>query len=186
MINVLYIDFDSTIVNTVKSITDIYNEDFKYYDDFKYINWTDIGTWDFLECNCAEPKYINTYFNQQRFFDILEYMDNAEEVLNRLKDKYKIVIVSMGTSANLKAKEIWINKHMPYAKFIGVNFKNYNDKTHINMSDGFCIDDNISNFNESAIENICFGDIYDWNKDWKGKRCYNWIELEKYIEEVNQ
>ena len=79
-VNTLYLDFDCTIVNTIKSIVSLYNEDFKYYKNFKHINWSDINTWNFTECNCASAEYINTYFNQQRFFDRLEYMDNAEEV----------------------------------------------------------------------------------------------------------
>ena len=70
-VNTLYLDFDCTLVNTIKSIVSLYNEDFKYYKKYEYIHWTDVRTWDFLECNCAKPEYINTYFNQQRFFDSL-------------------------------------------------------------------------------------------------------------------
>ena len=92
----IYLDFDCTIVNTIKSIVSLYNEDFKYYKNFNPVNWTDINTWNFTECNCASAEYINTYFNQQRFFDRLEYMDDAEDVLNRLKEKYRIVVISMG------------------------------------------------------------------------------------------
>ena len=109
-------------------------------------------------------------------------MDNVEEVLNRLKDKYEITIISMGYSPNLKAKEIWINKHIPYAKFIGVNFKEYDDKSHIDMSDGFYIDDNEKNLNTNAKLNICFGDLYEWNENWNGIRCYNWFELERFLQ----
>ena len=181
----LFIDYDNTITNSTKAIVDLYDEDFKYYKKFEYIHWTDIRTWDFLECNCAKPEYINTYFNQQRFFDKVEFMDNAEEVLNRLKDKYEIIIVSMGYSPNLRAKAIWIENNIPYAEFIGVNFKEHSNKSHIDMSDGIYIDDNAKNLNTNAIENICYGDIYDWNKDWVGKRCFNWTDLEKYIGEVN-
>ena len=124
----IYLDYDCTLVNTIEAIASLYNEDFKYYKKFKPIDWTEVNTWDFTECNCASADYINTYFNQQRFFDRLEFMDNAEEVVNRLKDKYKIVVVSMGYSPNLLGKNIWIKKHMPYAEFIGVNFKEYDDK----------------------------------------------------------
>ena len=182
----LYLDFDCTIVNTIKAIVSLYNEDFKYYKNFKYINWIDIDTWNFTKCNCASAEYINTYFNQQRFFDGLEYMDNAEEVLNRLKDKYRIVVISMGYSPNLRAKDIWIKEHMPYAEYIGVNFKEHDDKSHIDVSDGIYVDDNMKNLNTNAIENICFGDLYEWNKCWNGKRCFNWTDLEKYIEEVTE
>lgn len=183
----IYCDYDSTICNSIKAIVDLYDEDFKYYKKFEYIHWTDIRTWDFLECNCAKPEYINTYFNQQRFFDKVEFMDNAEEVLKRLSRKYEIVIVSLGFSPNLKGKTYWINEHMPYAKFIGVNMKKYKNKNHIDMSDGLLyIDDKSCNLNTNAKHQLCFGDIYDWNEDWEGKRCFNWYEVEKYIEELEK
>ena len=73
---------------------------------------------------------------------------------------------------------------MPYAEYIGVNFKEYDDKSHIDMSDGIYVDDNMKNLNTNAIENICFGDLYEWNKCWNGKRCFNWTDLENYIKEV--
>lgn len=181
MIRTIYVDFDGTIVNSIASIVGLYNEDFKYYKNFKNINQTDINTFDFTECNCASTEYINIYFNQQRFFDRLEFMDNAEEVLNRLKDKYKIVVISMGHFPNIAAKKAWVKEHMPYADFIGVSFESYDDKSHIDMSDGIYIDDNMKNLNTNAIENICFGDLYEWNKCWDGKRCFNWTDLEKHI-----
>ena len=178
---------ESCIVNTIKAIVDLYNEDFKYYKKYEYIHWTDIRTWDFLECNCAKTEYINTYFNQQRFFDKVEFMDNAEEVLKRLSKRYEIIIVSLGYSPNLRAKEYWIKEHMPYAKFIGVNMKKYKNKNHIDMLDGILyIDDKSSNLNTNAKYQVCFGDIYDWNEDWEGKRCFNWYEVEKYIEELEK
>ena len=182
----IFVEYDNTITNSTKAIVDRYDEDFKYYKKFEYIHWTDIRTWDFLECNCAKPEYINAYFNQQRFFDIVEFMDNAEEVLKRLKDKYEIIIVSMGYSPNLRAKEYWIKEHIPYAKFIGTNFKKHNDKSHIDMSDGIFIDDNAKYLNTNAKYQVCFGDIYDWNENWEGKRCFNWYEVEKYLKELEK
>lgn len=74
----------------------MYNEDYRYYTNYNYIHWTDIRTWDFKECSCAKSKHIKRYFTQPRFFAKVEFMDNAKEVLNRLKNKYEIVIVSMG------------------------------------------------------------------------------------------
>ena len=125
----IYVDFDGTIVNTVADIVSLYNEDFQYYKKFIPVKWWDVNTWDFTECNCATPEYINTYFNQQRFFDRLTYMDWAKEVLDELKETYDITIVSSGYSPNLKAKEIWISKNLPYCKFIGVNLKEYKEFT---------------------------------------------------------
>ncbi|MDE7476624.1 MAG: hypothetical protein K2M91_01515 [Lachnospiraceae bacterium] len=183
----LYCDYDNTLVNSIKTIAYLYNEDYKYYPDYKYIHWTDINTYNFAECNCAMTKDLVRYFTQPRFFEKSEFMDNAKEVLNKLKDKYEIIIVSMGLSQNLFGKEIWIKDNLPFAKFIGINMEDYKDKSHIDMSDGILIDDEKRYLDSSnANTKICFGDVYEWNEQWSGKRCYNWFELKKYLmEEVN-
>lgn len=178
----LYFDFDGTIVNTIKAITLLYNEDFQYYKKFKPINWYDINTLDFKECNCATPEYINTYFNQQRFFDRLTYMDWAKETLDELKERYEITIVSAGYSPNLRVKEEWIKENLPYCKFVGVNLKEHKDKSYIDMSDGIFFDDSSANLRTSnALINICFGDVYAWNEDWEGLRCKNWIDIKMLL-----
>lgn len=184
----IFCDFDGVISNTIKCIVELYNEDFRYYKDFKPIHWTDINTWDFTECNCASKEYINTYFNQQRFFDRLKYMDWAKEVLDELNEYYNITIVTSGYSPNLKAKEIWVNENLPYCQFIGVNLKEYSDKSHIDMGkNSIFIDDSSHNLTTSSAEyKVCFGDIYDWNKNWDGKRCYNWFDIKRYINDINK
>lgn len=183
----IFVDFDGVIANTIKAIVSLYNEDFKYYKKFKPVHWTDINTWDFEECNCASKEYVNTYFNQQRFFDKLEYMDWAKEVLDELNEHYNITIVSSGYSPNIKAKEIWVNEHLPYCQFIGVNFKEHSDKSHIDMGkNSIFIDDSVHNLITSNAEyKVCFGDIYDWNKDWDGKRCYSWFDIKRYINNID-
>ena len=182
----IYIDFDSTIVNTIKAIVSLYNEDFKYYEDFRFVHWTDINTWTFTECNCTDWEYINSYFDQQRFFDRVEFMDNAKEVLDRLKDDYKIIVVSICSYPNLIAKEKWIEKNMPYAKFKGIRYEKHKDKSHIDMSKSILIDDKEHILTSSnAKYKICFSDKYKWNENWNGKRCYNWTEVEDYIKKMN-
>lgn len=44
MINIrkLYIDFDGCVVNTIAAICQMYNEDFKYYKDFKPVKWWEV------------------------------------------------------------------------------------------------------------------------------------------------
>lgn len=105
-------------------------------------------------------------------------MDNAKEVLNRLKNKYEIMIVSMGVQPNLFGKEIWIKDNLLFAKFIGIDMKKYKDKSSIDMSDGILIDDEQRYLdNSNANIKICFGDEYKWNEAWKGIRCFigqNW------------
>lgn len=68
-INKLFVDFDGVIVNTIAAICDLYNEDFKYYNEYKYVFPEQVKTWNFDELNCASREYINTYFNQQRLYN---------------------------------------------------------------------------------------------------------------------
>lgn len=109
-------------------------------------------------------------------------MDNAKEVLGRLNNQCEVIIVSMGLQPNLFGKEIWIKDNLPFVKFIGIDMKKYKDKSCIDMSDGILIDDEQRYLNSSnANIKICFGEAYEWNRFWKGKKCFNWTEVEKYL-----
>lgn len=178
----LYMDFDGVIVDTIKAIVTLYNQDFQYYKKFKPVNWWEVNTWDFEECNCADKKILNSYFNMPKFFNLLGFMEHAPETIFRMKHAFHLVVVSMGYRPNLVGKKLWMEENLPFAEFIGVNMKKYVDKRHIDMSDGIFVDDSAKNLETSnAKYKILFGDEYPWNKNWKGKRCYNWAELENYL-----
>lgn len=173
---------DNTLVESTKRIVELYNEDFRYYKKFHYVNWWEVNTWDFKECNCASTEYINTYFNQPRFFDKLEMMPWVEFVINDLKEFYNITFVSLGYSPNLKLKSQWIEKKFPDIPYIMVNMKKHKDKSGIDMTDGIFIDDSYNNLiTSNATEKICFGDVYSWNEKWDGKRLANWMDIKKYL-----
>lgn len=182
----LYLDFDGCIVNSIEAIVSMYNKDFKYYKKFVPVRWTDIHSWDFTECKCAKTEYVNTYFNQPRFFECVKFMDWAKEVIEELKNEYDITIVSHGYPPNLIAKEIWIKENLPFCDFVGVNLKKNKDKSCIDMSDGIFIDDSASNLiTSNAKINVCFGDMYPWNENWNGFRCFNWIDVRHFLEGDN-
>lgn len=181
-IKTLYIDMDGVAINTIEAIVHMYDDDFSTYSDYEKIPWTEINTWDFTELKCASSEYINMYFNQKRFFDFVQPMDNFDEIVNRLKDRFSIKLCSMGYTPNLRRKELYIQEHYPFAEFIGVNFKSFPDKSHIDMSGGVIIDDSISNLQHSNAQlKILFGEDYPWNKGWTGFRCYNWYDVERSL-----
>ena len=174
------------MVCSIKCICNLYNEDFKYFPNFKYINWIDIKTWEFKELYLTSRDYILSYFGQPRFFENIEFMDNAYEIISNLSNiGYEVCIVSMGTLQNLLGKSIWIKEHIPDIDFIGIDMSQYKDKSHIDMSDGILIDDEKRYLDSSnAKTKICFGDEYEWNKKWDGTRCYNWYDIKRYIEKL--
>ena len=174
----LFIDFDGCIVNSIKAIVDLYNEDFRYFDNYKFVNWWDINTWEFSECSCSSSEYINQYFNQKRFFDRLEFMPWAKEVITVLDKIYDITIASHGHPPNLNLKQFWIKSNFPNIKFIGVDLNKYNDKSCIDMTGATFIDDNAMNlYNCNAKRMICFGEEYEWNRNWKSERLVNWCDV---------
>lgn len=170
IISRIFCDFDGVISNSIKRITELYNEDFTYYDKYSYVAPEDIRTWNFKECNCATKEQINTYFNQPRFFERVTLMPHACTVLKQLSKNNEIIIVSVGYVPNLKLKEKYIKEHFPFAQFQGVNLNKCNDKSHVDMTGGFFIDDSYSNLiSSNAKYKICFGQTYEWNKKWIGK-----------------
>ena len=182
MIEKIVIDIDGTLWNLIRCITDLYNDDFQYYSKFQSIDWQDVKTWDFQELELATPEYINIYFNQPRFFKTVQLMPYAQEVIDRLSERYEIIFCSLCYSPNGRGKEAYIKKYFPYAKFINVSMKEYKDKSHIDMHRAVFLDDDVKNLNTcNADIKICYGDIYPWNEEWDGDRCYNWLDFEQLI-----
>lgn len=173
---------DGVIVDSIEAIVSLYNEDFQYYKNYKEIHPCEINTYGFEECNCASKEYINLYFNQPRFFERLNFMPYAKEVIEKLKDKYDVQIITMGFSPNSIGKQIWIHKNLPDIKTICIDMKRYKDKSHVDLSDGIFIDDKTNNLlTSNAANKILFGDKYSWNEDWTGTWLYNWTDVEKYL-----
>ncbi len=178
----LYVDYDGVIVNTIKAITEMYDDEFRDHPNYREVNWSEVESWEFNELKCADAAHIDAYFCEPKFFEIVEFMPWADYILGLLKEYYNITIVSMGHTENLKLKEEWCKFNIPYARFCGVNFDNHVNKSKIDMRYGVFIDDVTENLNTSnAIKRICFGDKYAWNQDWEGVRCANWFDVWKAI-----
>jgi len=178
----LFVDYDGVIVNTIKTICAMYNDEFCNHPDFKLIPWSEITSWDFIELNCASAKYIDAYFENPEFFERVDFMPWAQYILDKLKEYYDIYIVSMGNGNNLTLKKEWCKNRIPYATFIGFDFADHTDKSSCDMKDGIFIDDVVQNLKTSNAQKlICFGDKYPWNKEWEGARCASWFDVWKMI-----
>ena len=185
----VYIDFDGVIVDTIAGIVELYNEDFRYYKNFKEIYPDEIQTYDFKECSCASKEIINSYFNTPRLFKTLEKMPGAWDSIWTLTEHFSVKVVSHGYSPNLALKKDWIELALPYGiEFQGANLKYHNDKSSVDMSGGIFIDDKLINLETSnAAYKILFGNEYDWNRGYDPKkicRCYNWEEVMETINKI--
>lgn len=185
----IIIDIDNTLINTIATITNLYNDDFKWYSKFQPVDWHNVKTWDFEELELASRDYINHYFNQPRFFREAVFMDDALEVIGRLYQKgYEIIFCSMCYSPNGKGKELFLKGLFQYAKFINVNTKEYPDKSHIDMSGNTVfLDDDSKNLETSnATIKVCFGELFPWNENYDGDRCYSWLDFEEFVNDLEE
>ena len=178
----LYVDFDQTIVDSVEAIVSMYNEDYSAYKEYEYVDPKDIKTWGFKECQCASPEIIDTYFCTPRFFERLNFLENASSILWLLSYKFHIIIISHGHYPNLKLKREWIKKHFNFASFVGVDMDKYPDKSHVDMSNAIFVDD-LSRYlySSNAKYKLLFGENPWEDNRWGYARCVDWIELYQQI-----
>lgn len=180
----LFIDFDGTIVNSIKAYCDTYIHYYKnipwYKEPFAHL----VNKWD-LSDQCPLAKdHVENIFGDSYFFEVLNFMPKAYEIIKILNDKYNIHIVTIGNTDNLAFKNRWIEKNLSFIKNV-ILIKNEGiqmNKSMINMEGGIFIDDvNTNLVSTNADMKICFGKEYEWNAQWKGLRCSDWIEVYKKL-----
>jgi len=180
----IYVDFDETIVESIKAVCTIYNN--RYNEQANYKN---VKLWSFLdECPRFKKGEASDCFSTEEFFNILEFKPNANFVLERLSKNNRVTIVTIGTELNCERKAIFIRNNLPFIKhmeFIRQD-KTLVDKSSINMKGGMFIDDVAKYLNSTnAKTKILFENTSnaEWNKEWFGKRFSDWTKLEGLIYE---
>lgn len=185
MIKSLIIDLDGVVFDTIRQIVKIYNTDHIMYKDFRIIRPEEIKTWEFTELHLESPEVIDSYFSAPRFFEDLPLIKSSKWIIKLLSKDYKIIFCSSGSYSNLQLKRRWLGIHFPYAEFIPVEMPTYQDKSNVDMSNAIFIDDVSRNLQTSNADiKICFGEVYEWNKDWDGIRCKEWEEVYQKVKEL--
>lgn len=181
----IIIDFDNTLVKSTQCICDLYNEDFKYFYDFKPCYEKDILTYDFKELTLAQQYegYIDSLWTQPRFFERLQIFKGALDFINLLKNNnYIIEIATLGTYANCCGKRKYIEKNFPMIDTLYLIDLTNQNKSMINMKHSLFIDDNEYMLNTSnALTKVCFGVQKPWNKNFSGIRIPDWESAIKMI-----
>jgi len=182
MKNKMFLDFDSTIVDSLKSFTDVYNILYLNYPEFKLADPNKVCQYN-LKCQCPLIDRVLDIFEHKLFFENLEFINhNTYDVLERLNEKYQLIIVTIGNYINLSRKALWLEKKLPFIKdcLLISNDGCKMDKSIINMSGSgnIFVDDVSSNlFSSNAETKILFGKRFEWNMNWEGENCLNWSEI---------
>lgn len=183
----LYLDFDGTVVNSVKSFCRTYHKLYKTHPDYIVPQWYLVNEWNFQDqCHLLQGTTdVEKIFGMQLFFENLEFIDEyTYEILKELNEQYQIIICSIGTYDNISLKSQWIKDNIPFIKdsIFLVNVNSTMNKSSVNMQDSIFIDDVAINLNSSNADlKLCFGDVKSWNKDWDGVRIFNWKGIKELL-----
>lgn len=143
----VYLDFDSTLVNSTKRLVEMLNEKLDKNED-----WTKIKKYN---CEDLFPEVtqeeITTVFADKKFFHGLEIFENCLWTLWRYSKLFDYEIVTIGCENNLYWKEKWCKKNLPFKfKFNGIQKFGMGKGIDIcDMSDGIIVDDHNKNIETS-------------------------------------
>lgn len=180
----LFIDFDSTIVDTVMAYCNLYNFLFEAELGFIPADPSKNTDWNFDSTCPMVVGHVREMFEDPMFFYGLDFFDNAYAVLGGLNQKYDVQICTIGTYKNIEQKADWIRRELPFIKksILLCNEDITMDKSMVNMSGGIFIDDRMDNLMSSnAGLKLCFGKNFGWNKDWKGLWLPDWVAVGNYL-----
>ena len=191
----LYIDFDSTIVNSDKAICKIYNEKYKDCHGFKLANWKEHRDWTYkfvcplIHEQSEDPVLaIKEYYGSSDFFNYLELYDDAKEVIKLLKEKYNIIICTSAFPKNAAKKVLWIEENLPEIdEIIIIINKNTNGtgKGRVPMmeKDSIFIDDHPNNLVSTGASRKYLFKMKEtnYNENWDGDMVTNWKDIKRKL-----
>lgn len=172
---ILVFDLDNTILNTSKSIIQLWN---KLNPNNQYIYTNNID-WKFRPIINSDEELSELFelFDNKDFYgDTLVVYPDAIEVINRLSEDNKVYIVSKHMELRKPLTTAWVNKVMPKVEIVFVD--NFEDKGKLFENCYAVVDDRVDSlysFRNNVIK-ICFGN-FKWNQYWNGMRCMSWKDV---------
>ena len=189
----LYLDFDSTIVNSERAFCAVYNEDYGHHQGFVPAHEAHAGDWVFRHaCPLIHEHHqdpsaeVRRLFGRESFFRHLEFYEDADQVIQALRTDYEIVICTSASPENGSKKVMWIERHMPYVDEIIILVNKSSNgvgkgRVHMLEAGAIFVDDHPANLRSTAAQRkILFnynGRVTDYNRDWDGESASSWAEL---------
>ncbi len=187
----LYIDFDSTIVNSDKAVCKIYNDKYSWHKDFIEAKWENHSDWTY-SCICPlvhkledDPiGKLKEFYASDEFFDSLEFYDDAKRVISLLTEKYKVIICTSAFPMNASKKVLWIEENLPQVDEIIIlidKAKNGYGKSRVAMMEqnSIFIDDHPENLKSTKAQSKYLFKIKQksYNANWDGKVFSSWKQI---------
>ena len=175
----LYVDFDTTMVNSPKILTICYEK----LTGIKPLTYNPLD-WNIA---MAYPNYdkdiIHTIFDISLFFEYAKdnIFEGCKETLEELSNYYDITVVSCGTDANLTLKEQFLKEEFSYVSFVGLSQTSKTfDKSSV-CQNGILIDDRLDCLlSTQNCKNVLFrynNNPYEWQEGYEQLLLENKIDF---------
>lgn len=140
----LFVDFDSTLVNSKETALSIFNYTFgqKYSNEqLRKQNFKNLFP-------LVNEKMIHEVFASKMFYDLLEFKENSFNILEMYSKFYSIQLVTKAHREEMERKATWISKNIPSSLIPTIIFVDVDSgafKKDIDMEGGVFIDNFVEN-----------------------------------------
>ena len=164
------IDMDETIADSLKEHIRRYN--IQFGEDLTAEDLVGMHLQDFTQADRYEA--VRHILRDQSFFDGLDVISDAQEVVRELAQKHEVFIVSaaMEVPESFAAKYRWLRTHFPFISEKNIVF--CGDKRIINAD--YLIDDEARHFAKFRGNGILFSAPHN-SKDVTYERVGSWQEI---------
>ncbi|BCJ86431.1 5' nucleotidase, NT5C type [Effusibacillus dendaii] len=174
---ILCIDMDSVLVDLMSEWHGRYNRD--YQDD---LTPERVLSWDaksYVKPECGEKIY--EYLKEPGLFSCLQPLPHAVEVMERLTQRFDVVIVTAPPSPiAYQEKEAWVAEHLPFLGRHNLIFAHRKDL----ISGDLLFDDAPPNLNAfMAAGRIAVAMDYPYNRNVNCPRVSGWLEFEQKVDQ---
>jgi 5'-nucleotidase len=170
----LLIDMDSVIVDLMSEWHRRYNED--YEDDLSVERIKCWQTERYVKPECGIKIY--DYLDQPGLFRHLKPLPDSVEVLERLSQRYDILIVTSSRTHAYTDKELWVEEHLPFIGKQNLIFAHRKDM----ICGDLLFDDAPHNLRAfQATGRVAVAMDYPYNRDVDVPRVKSWREFEQFL-----
>lgn len=169
----LLIDMDDVMADTFQHLV-------KYTNERRGTNWTkeEINTVEIMEKFKLDYTPVRSFLWEKDFFGTIPLMPGAQEVVEKLHQKYELFVVSAATEFPLSMAEklVWLEKYFPY---IGWEHTVFCGHKYMIKAD-YLIDDHEKNLSKFTGTPLLFNAPH--NLGIEGYlRMNNWQDVANYL-----
>lgn len=184
----LYIDIDSTIINTAETFINKYCREHNIKKDFY-----DLKDWEFksIDRNFNIKEFLQ-YIETDDFFNEVQFYDDFLRFYVKNGDKYIFNFITIGSEKNLILKKRFLHKSLPTLQNVNfIGFTTDKTKNSVDMTNGIQIDDKYENLDTNARLKILQKNYIDtdYNKEEPNREDLyimdNWKQISETLDFIN-